>query len=101
MPDGQYCFGRQWTREPPFSSGSQAHAPSTGRDVVTFNAFSTDALSSTFLSNWISIGAATPTVRSSPMFSVPRTVSCGFTVVTVPCTGTGWSSAPVARPDQV
>ena len=31
---GQYTFGRQSTRDPPPSSGSQPHAPSTGTEVV-------------------------------------------------------------------
>jgi hypothetical protein len=52
---------RQCAREPPTSSGSHAQLPSTGGSVVTLSALSTDALSLIDASNWMMIGAATPT----------------------------------------
>ena len=57
---GQYTFGRQSTREPPPSSGSQPHAPSTGTEVSTDSACSAAARSATCPLNWMRIGAATP-----------------------------------------
>ena len=65
------------------------------------SARSTAARSSTWASNWISIGAATPTVRPSPMFTTPRTSFCGATVANVPSSGTALPFSPVAVPDHV
>ena len=72
-----------------------------GTDVRTCSARSTAALSSTGAANWIVIGAATPTSRSSPMFSVARTVWPGATVVNEPVTGELLPPGPVAVPPQV
>ena len=69
--------------------------------MVIDNARSAAARSSMCPSNWMRIGAATPTVRPSPMFSVPRTFSFGVTVRNEPASGTAWPSVPVARPPQV
>ena len=47
------------------------------------------------------IGAATPTVRPSPMLSVPRICLLGGFVANVPASGTAVPSTPFALPPQV
>jgi hypothetical protein len=47
------------------------------------------------------IGAPTPTVSPSPMFSVAWSCRCGLTVVNDPATGTDSRSGPAALPLQV
>ena len=98
---GQYSFGRQSTREPPPSSGSQPHEPSTGAEVSTESACSAAARSATWPLNWMRIGAATPTVRPSPMLIVPRIFLLGGRVANVPASGTAVPSTAFALPPQV
>ena len=88
-------------RAPPTSSGSQAQLPSTGGLVVTVSAFSTAALSLIGASNWMMIGAATPTVWPSANWNPPSTFLLGATVVNLPATGIALPSWPTAEPLQV
>ena len=88
-------------REPPPSSGSHPHAPSTGGEVWIVSARSTAARSATWPSNWIWIGAATPTVLPSPMFSTLCSWCAGTTVLKELSSGTEVPFSPVAVPDQV
>ncbi len=73
----------------------------TGVAVCTDSAFSAAALSLMWSLNWTRIGAATPTVRPSPMLIVARTTFLGFTVWNDPASGAGMLSVPAAVPLQV
>ena len=69
--------------------------------MVTFSARSTAALSEIGASNWMMIGAATPTVWPSASWNPPSTTLVGATVVISPFTATGLPSWPTAEPLQV
>ncbi len=69
--------------------------------MVTFSARSTAALSAIGASNWMMIGAATPTVWPSASWNPPSITLVGAIVVISPFTGTGLPSWPTADPFQV
>ena len=88
-------------RAPCASSGSHAQLPSTGGSVVTVSAFSTAALSLIGASNWMMIGAATPTVWPSASWKPPPIFLLGVTVLNLPFTAIALPSWPTAEPLQV
>ena len=68
--------------------------------VVTFSAFSTEALSLIEASNCMMIGTATPTTWPSASWNWPFTWVSGVTVVKVPASGTALPSRPTTAPAQ-
>jgi hypothetical protein len=69
--------------------------------VVTVSAFSTEALSLIGASNWMMIGAATPTVWPSASWNPPPIFLVGDTVVNLPVTEVALPSWPTAEPPQL